>query len=152
MTPFQAAPDYPQWDKVARLIHGAFAYMAPLLGHPARAASVTPEQLAAAADSGTAFLIEDGDKPIACLFARASRDFPGARYLGWLAVADSHRSRGLARLLIASAEDEARILGHPALTLDTGRVLTDLHGFFQQAGFDPVPGNGDVISFRKALD
>ena len=83
---------------------------------------------------------------------RPSRDMTDALYLGWLAVAASHRGRGLADLLFAAAEAEARATGYAAMTLDTGRAITDLHRFFQRKGFLDLPGSGDIITFRKPLD
>lgn len=151
MTPFRAPPDYPRWPEVARLIRSAFAYMAPILGHPARAMQVTPEGLARAAGAGAALLIEAEDRPVACLFTRPSRDVPDALYLGWLAVDGAYRGRRLARALIAAAEAEARGAGHAAMTLDTGRRLTDLHRFFSAAGFEATGGSGGIVSFRKSL-
>lgn len=151
MTPFSAPADYAKWQDVAALIHTAFAYMEPLLGHPARAASITPQQLAEAAAHGTAYLIEHGARPVACLFTRPSRDVPGALYLGWLAVEAATRGQGLAHHLIAAAEAEARTKGHAALTLDTGTALKDLHTFFRRAGFEDWSCAGDIITFRKSL-
>ena len=151
MTPFRATQDYPRWPEVAALIHRAFAYMEPRLGHPARAASVTPETLAAAAGAGSVWLVEDGGAPIACLFTRPSRDMADALYLGWLAVDETRRGRGLAGRLIAAAEAEARDAGHAALTLDTARVLDELCALFRHHGFREMPGEGEIVTFRKAL-
>lgn len=151
MTPFRPRPDYPHWPEVVALIRTEFAYMEPLLGHPARATLVTTDQLAEAANTGTAWLIEDGGQPVACAFTRPSRDIEGALYVGWLAVAGSHRGKGLARLLIAEAEAEARANGTRTLTLDTGRAITDLHRFFRSLGFTERPGTGENITFCKVL-
>ena len=151
MIPFQAAPDYPRWADVAALIHRSFAYMEARLGHPARAASLMPEQLAEAAAASTAWLIEAEDTPVACAFTRASHDFADALYLGWLAVDEAFRGQGLAETLMASAEQEARVQGYKAITLDTGRPLMELHTFFRKQGFHDLPGDGEIITFRKAL-
>ncbi|MEM7057745.1 MAG: GNAT family N-acetyltransferase [Pseudomonadota bacterium] len=149
---FRAPPDYPRWSGVADLIHRSFDYMEALLGHPARAMEVTSETLAEAASTGTAFLSEaDGGSPIACVFTRPSRDMPDALYLGWLAVAPSHRGRGLSHRLISIAETEASKAGFAAMTLDTGRALTDLHGLFGSAGFQIQSGDDDIVTFRKDL-
>ena len=151
MTPFRAPPSYPRWVEVAALIHDAFAYMEAVLGHPAQAMSVTPAQLARAAETGTAYLIEDHARPVACLFTRPSRDFPGALYLGWLAVDAGQRGQGLAQRLMTCAITEARDAGFAAATLDTGRALTDLRAFFRRAGFEELPGDGEIVSFRTAI-
>lgn len=148
--PVLAGPDE-DWPAIQSLIHEAFAYMTPLLGHPANAMKVTPETLAGAREQGAVFLIKDSGRPIASLFTRPSRDFADALYLGGLAVGAGYRGQGLARQLIAAAEDRARADGYAALTLDTGRVLTDLHAFFGRCGFALEPGEGEVISFRKLL-
>ncbi len=151
MTVFRAPADYSDWPKVAALIHRSFAYMTPLLGQPAHAMDVSPKMLAVAAKQGTAMLVIDDDIPVACLFARPSRDFSDALYLGWLAVKQSHRGRGLAQTLISASEDEARARNFTALTLDTGRELVDLHAYFQSIGFQPDVSGGSVVSFRKPV-
>lgn len=152
MTPFRAPIDYAHWDRVALLIHDAFAYMEPVLGHPAKAASVTPFQLAETARDGSAWIVEDLDRPVACLFTRRSRDFADALYLGWLAVDGSMRGRGLAKTLILTAQTEARAAGYSILTLDTGRALSELQVFFRKLGFVNVPGDGPIVSFTKPID
>lgn len=155
MTPRTVPPDYAKWPEVAALIHRAFAYMEPILGHKPAAATVTVERLAQGAEMGSAYIIEDAGTPIACLFTRPSRDFPDALFVGGLAVDASYRGQGLAQKMMAEAEREAQQDGYAALTLDTGRPLTDLHAFFRRAGFEALPGDGDgdgdVISFRKPL-
>ena len=151
MTPFRAAPDYARWEDVAALIHRSFAYMEARLGHPARAASVTPDQLSQAAATGTAWLIEAEGPPVACAFTRASRDVADALYLGWLAVDEGCRGKGFAEALMARAEREAREKGFATMTLDTGRPLTELHAFFHKQGYQDLPGEGEIITFCNAL-
>ncbi|MCG6904616.1 MAG: GNAT family N-acetyltransferase [Rhodobacter sp.] len=151
MTPFRAPPDYPHWPEVAALIHAAFAYMTPVLGHEAAAMALTADDLAGAATRGAVFLVHDRDRPVACLFTRPSRDFADALYAGWLAVDASQRGQGLAQALMRAAEAEALSKGCRALTLDTGRALTRLHALFGHMGFTALPGEGDVVSFRKTL-
>ncbi|MEM1300712.1 MAG: GNAT family N-acetyltransferase [Pseudomonadota bacterium] len=151
MTPFKAPPDYPKWAEVAALIHRAFAYMEPILGHKPAAAKVTEERLVQGAEIGSAYIVEDAGRPVASLFTRPSRDFPDALFVGGLAVDKSARGQGLARKMMVLAEAEARQKGYAALTLDTGRALTDLHALFLHLGFEEVPGTGDVITFRKPL-
>lgn len=151
MTPFVAPTDYAKWPEVVSLIHRAFAYMEPILGHKPAAATVTSERLVQGAEMGSAYIVEDAGTPIACLFTRPSRDFPEALFLGGLAVAEAYRDRGLAQRMMTEAEAEARKKDYAALTLDTGRALTKLHAFFRRAGFEDLPCDGDVITFRKPL-
>ena len=149
--PFAAAPDYPRWPEVAELIRDAFAYMTPLLGHPPRAAALTAADLSQATATGTAYLIEDDDRPVACVFTRPSRDVPQALYIGWLAVAERMRGQGLAAKLIDAARVQARQNGYTALTLDTGRPLTRLHGIFEGMGFVMQAGDDEVVTFIRPL-
>ena len=142
---------YPRWDAVATLTRDSFAYMTPLLGHAPRAAGLTAQDLASAATTGTAFVIENRGAPVACLFTRPSRDIARALYCGWLATAETHRGRGLARRLFAAAETQAMAQGLSALTLDTGAALTDLHTTFARLGFQPATTTSDVFTFLKPL-
>ncbi len=151
MTVFRAPPHYPRWPAVAALIHRSFAYMTPLLGHPAQAMKLTPEDLEAAAGRDAAWLVEQAETPIACLFTRPSRDFGDALYLGWLSVESAHRGSGLVRALMNAAEQEARRQGCSHLTLDTGRELVELHRLFQHLGFRKQATDGAVICFRKPV-
>ncbi len=151
MTVFRAPDDYTRWSAVAALIHRSFAYMTPLLEHPARAMEVTPDNLKFAAGQGSGWLVEIDNIPVACLFTRPSRDFNDALYLGWLAVDRGHRRRGYTQALVDAAEQEARQSNFGALTLETGRELVDLHGLFQHMGFQLLAGTGAVIRFRKTV-
>ncbi|MEM1162796.1 MAG: GNAT family N-acetyltransferase [Pseudomonadota bacterium] len=151
MTPFPVEGEYERWQAVVALIHRSFAYMEPLLGHPAAAMDVTSERLAEAAAKGSAFLVEDAEVPIGCLFTRPSRDIAEALYLGWLAVDERHRGAGLARRLIDAAEAEARAKNYTFLTLDTGRALVGLVTYFERLGFVALPGDGAVVTFRKEI-
>ncbi len=125
--------------------------MTPILGQPVNAMKVTPEDLAARARQGAAWLVEMDARPIACLFTRPSRDYPDAIYLGGLAVDAEYRGCGLAGKLVATAEQEARQEGHAALTLDTGRALVELHQLFERLGFEKQAEHDAVIIFRKPV-
>ncbi|MDJ0826236.1 MAG: GNAT family N-acetyltransferase [Rhodobacter sp.] len=142
------------WPAVRQLLQDAFAYMERRLGHPARAAQVSAGDLATEANTGTVFLIFDGTRPVACLFCRRSRDHPDALYLGKLAVAASHRGRGLARDLVEAATQTAEAQGFSALTLDTGTAFPELLSLFQTLGFGPpAPREGDpgVVTMMRPL-
>ena len=149
--PFVADPTYPHWPQVATLIRDSFAYMTPLLGHVPRAADLTAQDLANAAATGTAFVIENRGTPVACLFGRPSRDIAHALYCGWLATSETQRGRGLARRLLAAAETRAITQGLSVLTLDTGTALTDLHTAFARLGFRLATTTDDVVTFLKPL-
>jgi len=132
----RVAPDYPHWDAVLRLILEAFAYMEGRIDPPSSTHRLTVAEMAAQAGSGAVWVVEDADhpgaRPVACLFAKEQGD---ALYLGKLAVAASHRGRGLARRLIDTAVAEARARGLARLELQTRIELTENHAAFARLGF-----------------
>ena len=132
MRPRRAGPDYPRWQEVLRLILDAFAFMEGRIDPPSSAHRLTVADMAAQAGSGAVWVIEEAGAPVACVFAKAKGD---ALYLGKLAVAASHRGRGLARLLIEAAASEARALGLGWLELETRIELTENHAAFARLGF-----------------
>ncbi len=141
------------WTAVQDLLRDSFAYMDARLGHPARAATSTPEDLVAEATRGRVYLILD-ETPVACLFTRPSRDHPDALYIGKLAVAETHRGQGLARQLVDHAATRARKETYKALTLDTATQFPELHAAFARMGFGPpAPRKGEpgVVTLRRAL-
>lgn len=131
MSPRRVTPDYPHWDAVLRLILDAFAFMEGRIDPPSSAHRLTLADMAAQADTGAVWVIEEAGLPVACLFAKVRGD---ALYLGKLAVSASHRGRGLARLLIAGAEREARARGLAWLELETRIELTENHAAFARLG------------------
>ena len=142
------------WQAVRRLLQESFDYMEARLGHPARAAQATPDDLAAEAETGTVLLAFQDAAIIACLFCRPSRDHAEALYIGKLAVAASHRGQGLARRLVEQAANEALGLGFAALTLDTGKEFPELHKAFGKLGFGPPAtraGEPDVVTMTRWL-
>jgi len=132
MAPRRVSPDYPNWDAVLRLILDAFAFMEGQIDPPSSAHRLTVTDMAAQAGSGAVWGVEDAGRPVGCLFARAQGD---ALYIGKLAVAETHRGRGLARRLVAAAEAEARARALPWLELQTRIELTENHAAFARLGF-----------------
>ena len=151
MTIIRADAAYPRWPEVLALLQGAFAYMTPLMGHPPGVDSLTASDLADRAEQGIAWIIEENDASIACLFARRSRDLPGALFVNLLAVAEHARGRRLAGQLMAAAEAEARTRGFNALTLDTGSALAELRAIYLRWGFTETADDGEVVTFVKPL-
>ena len=94
MTPHRLTPAYLDWPAVLRLILDAFAFMGGRIDPPSSAHRLTVEDMAAQAETGAVWIIEDNTAPIACLFANPRAD---ALYIGKLAVAVTHRGQGLAR-------------------------------------------------------
>ena len=125
-------PDYPHWQAILRLILDSFAYMDPRIDPPSSAHRLTVADMAAQARTGAVWVVEHNTAPIACLFANPQGN---TLYLGKIAVADSHRGRGLLHRLIASAETEARTLSLARLELETRIELTENHATFTRLGF-----------------
>lgn len=129
--PFQATAPH-DWPALLRLVQGAFADMQGRIDPPSSMHRLTAEAIAAQAQSGEIWVIEDAGRPVACLFLTPD---PPALYLGKLATAASHRGRGLARRLVATAVARARALGLTALTLQTRIELTETHAALAALGF-----------------
>nr|WP_204115525.1 GNAT family N-acetyltransferase [Shimia biformata] len=91
---------------------------------------LTEDSIAAQCQTGEVWVI--GHPPVACIFLTPRAD---ALYLGKLAVAADCRGQGLARDLIALAEDRARAMRLPALELQTRIELVEDHAVFARLGF-----------------
>lgn len=155
MTPRRIAPDYTGWDAVLRLILDSFAFMEGRIDPPSSAHRLRVPEMAAQAGTGAVWVVEEADRPVACLFAKVAGD---ALYLGKLSVSAGHRGQGLARRLIAVAEEEARSRGLAKLELETRIELTENHAAFARLGFVKVaetahPGydRPTSITMRKRL-
>lgn len=116
-------------EAVAALIRLAFAAI-PITLDPA------PSALRETGDSMRAHLAEGGgalvEGPAACILW-SERD--GGLYVGRLATHPAHRGRGLALLLMAAAEREARRRGLPRLHLGVRLALGDNRRLFARLGF-----------------
>ncbi len=152
MTPHRCLPPFDA-AAILRLLQAEFAFMAGRIDPPSSLGALTPEAIETQARTGEVWAI--GDPPVACVFLTAK---PGALYLGKLAVAASHRRRGLARALVALAETRARALGLPLLELQTRVELTENHATFRALGFAEAgrtahPGfdRPTSITFRRAV-
>ncbi len=152
MTPHRCLPPFDA-AAILRLLQAEFGFMAGRIDPPSSLGALTPEAIEAQARTGEVWAI--GDPPVACVFLTAK---PGALYLGKLAVAASHRRRGLARALVDLAGTRARALGLPLLELQTRVELTENHAAFRALGFAEAgrtahPGfdRPTSITFRRAV-
>lgn len=127
----KARPDE-DWRALRALVAQAFAYMEGRVDPPSSIRRWDEAGFAAAAAEGAAFLAFDGERLTGCVFTRVQDD---SLYLEKFAIAARWRGAGLARRLVAAAEDEARRLGLPALTLKTRVELTENHAAFAALGF-----------------
>ncbi|XBC65518.1 GNAT family N-acetyltransferase [Defluviimonas sp. SAOS-178_SWC] len=119
-------------EPILNLVRAAFAYMDGVVDPPSSVHRLTETGIAGAAREGEVWVLEELGRPLACLFLTPK---PGRLYIGKLAVAESHRRKGLARQLLAHAESRARDLGLPALEMQSRVELTGNHAAFEAMGF-----------------
>ncbi|HEY1751308.1 MAG TPA: GNAT family N-acetyltransferase [Caulobacteraceae bacterium] len=102
------------------------------------------------APGGYVFFALDGPEPVGCCALMALAD--GGFEVAKMAVADSHKGRGLGRALMAACVERARQLGAPRLYLETNSGLAPALGLYRSFGFveivPPAPSpyaRADVI-------
>ena len=130
MTPERLAPGDPRLPATLDLIRDAFAYMDGRVDPPSSIHRMTLDALTDHARRGEVWVI--GPAPLAAVILQVK---PDTLYLGKLAVAQTARGTGLARVLVDQAKSEARAQGLPTITLQSRVELTDNHATFQKLGF-----------------
>ena len=91
------------------------------------------------------FVVDDDD---GVLVATAMVGYDGHRgWINYLAVADSHRRRGLGRLLMAEAERALAERGCPKINLQVRSTNTAVLAFYAGLGY----AQDDVVSFGRRL-
>ena len=90
------------------------------------------------------FVVEDGG----ALIATAMVGYDGHRgWINYLAVAASHRRRGLGRLLMAEAERALAERGCPKINLQVRSTNAEVLAFYARLGY----AQDDVVSFGRRL-
>lgn len=131
----RVGPGYGRWAEVLDLIRAAFATMEGRIDPPSSVHRLTLEAMAAMAAEGAVFVMEEGARPVGCVFCRRR----GERlYLTKLAVSPQRQRAGLGRALLAAAEAEARARGLVALEVQTRIELAETHAAFGALGFIEV--------------
>lgn len=140
---------------VLALIRTAFAFMEGRIDPPSSMHRLTEAALSDAARDGEVWVREDAGAPVACVVLTPRAD---DLYLGKLAVAASHRRKGLARQMVNVALGRAKTLGKSAVTLQTRVELTENHAAFEAMGFRKVAETAHEgfsrptsITFRRDL-
>jgi len=119
-------------EAVAALIRAAFAAQSAATDPPPSALRVTANDIAAHLRTGSGAVAEaDGALVGSALWVEQD----GGLYLGRLAVARSHRGRGIAKALVAAAEAAAIQMGLPRIHLSTRLPLIDNRRLFAACGF-----------------
>lgn len=90
------------------------------------------------------FVVSDGDE----LVATAMVGYDGHRgWINYLAVAESHRRRGVGRMLMTEAERALTERGCPKLNLQVRSTNTEVLAFYERLGY----GRDDVVCFGRRL-
>lgn len=131
IAPHRATDPY-DWDALLALIQGEYAYMQGRIDPPSAMHGLTPRAIAEQAGDAEIWVVEEAARPVASVFLTPK---PPALHLDNLAVAFTHRGRGLARLLVDTAEARARALGLDQLTLQCRVELTENLAAFTALGF-----------------
>ncbi|MDT8327647.1 MAG: GNAT family N-acetyltransferase, partial [Roseovarius sp.] len=114
------------------LLTRCFAYMEGRIDPPSSLTRLTVEGLRAMAERQEIWVIEDQERPVACMILTPR---PDTLYLGKLAVDNDRRGIGLARALIDHALHRAALLGRNSVTLQTRVELVENHAAFAALGF-----------------
>jgi predicted N-acetyltransferase YhbS len=130
--PRRLGPGDPALPGVWALIRTTFAYMEGRIDPPSSMHRLSLRDVSEQAARGELWVIEDEGRVVACVFLTPRAN---VLYLGKLAVAVSHRNRGLARRLVQLAETRARQLGLKAVELQSRIELTENHTAFSAMGF-----------------
>lgn len=123
----RATGDY-DWAALLSLMKRAFAGMEGRIDPPSSLHELSAADLAT--HPGEIWVI--GQPPQACILLTPK---PHALYLGKIAVEPARKGQGLARRLIAMAEDRAQAMGLPALELQSRVELIENHATFAALGF-----------------
>jgi len=119
---------------ILALVHAAFAGLEP----PSGVLNETVADIAARQRGGIVIVAQSGNDFIGSIFCAPQGD---ALYLTRLAVVPAWRKRGVARAMLAAAENEARRIGAKRLTLRVRVTLPGNRAYFERSGF-AVNGQG----------
>ncbi|WP_168193114.1 GNAT family N-acetyltransferase [Rhodophyticola sp. CCM32] len=151
----QTNPDLSDWAALELLLRQAYAPMEGRIDPPSFLTGMTRDDIARKAAEEDLFLIREQTRPVACGFGHQDGTF---YEIGKLAVAATHRRRGLARHMMDAATTRARTLGLAGLQLYARIELVENHATYRALGFQQVaefshPGftHPTALIFRRAL-
>ncbi|NNU81215.1 GNAT family N-acetyltransferase [Halovulum dunhuangense] len=130
-----ARADFAEWPALLDLLRRSFAYMEGRVDPPSSLGRMDAECLRGLAAAGDLVLSRDGSQVVGCAFCTPK---PTALYIGKVATDAAHRRRGIARALMAAADDIARGRGLPALELQVRIELHEVQAAYDAMGFMQV--------------
>lgn len=120
------------WAAIHKLVADAFADMDGRIDPPSSIHRWSPDVFATEALCGAVYLAEDDGALIGAGFGKIAGD---AYYVGKVAVSPDARDKGVAKAIIAMAEEDAKLLGLATLELECRIELTENHQTFAALGF-----------------
>ncbi|MGI3169314.1 GNAT family N-acetyltransferase [Pseudooceanicola sp. C21-150M6] len=140
--PIRLSPNAPEIPATRDLLIRAFAYMEGRIDPPSSLGRMTEGSLRRDAEEKELWIIpgpglpgQSISAPLACVILTPDQHH---LYIGKLAVDETARGLGLARVLLDHAGTRARSLGLPLLRLQTRVELTENHATFMALGFQEV--------------
>ena len=126
-------PDnFTNWTGLHQLLTDAFAFMDDRINPPSSLKTFDADGLRDKAKSENLLLVHDGDDLVGCAYLRVEAD---KVYIGKVAVAASHRGKGIGREIFNMAKKFTRTQGKSILELETRIELTENHKTFAKLGF-----------------
>jgi ribosomal protein S18 acetylase RimI-like enzyme len=125
-------PDFRDFEGLYRLLTRAYAFMEGRIDPPSFLTRMDVDDVARKARDEDLVLVRDAGRPVACLFGTRDGDI---YEVGKIAVASSHRRRGLCRMMIEEAAAIARAAGCARLQLFARVELTENHETYRRLGF-----------------
>lgn len=126
---------FSDWTGLLNLVRDAFAYMDGRIDPPSSLTKMGLEEFKAKAEKEVLVVAYEGQTLIGCAFADVRED---CVYVGKVAIAQSARGKGVARMLFAAADELAKTHGKQALELQTRVELIENHATFGALGFIKV--------------
>lgn len=125
-------PGFSDWSALEALLRESYAPMETRIDPPSFLTTMTQADIAQKARDEDLLLARDGARPVACGFGTPMNGF---YEVGKVAVAASHRKRGLAGAMMDAASARAQALGLRGLQLYARVELIENHVIYRALGF-----------------
>jgi len=121
------------------------AWISKLFAVEAKDLEVLDAPVARIIDAGGHIVMAtDGDEPVGCCALMLLPD--GGFEVGKMAVADSHKGRGIGNGLMQAGVDKAKAVGAPRLYLETNSSLAPALAVYRRHGFVEITDPARTVS------